>query len=116
MLLNVSQSILREESVVLPRVFLMAAAIAAQGHRVLCIVSKDANVAHLLTYQQAQRVRVVEFYRQPLDPARLPMRELRPEVVLVEDAPAFRPFTSRLPEQTRTCHEERFSCYSVAVR
>lgn len=94
----------------------MAAAIAAQGHRVLCIVSKDANVAHLLTYQQAQRVRVVEFYRQPLDPARLPMRELRPEVVLVEDAPAFRPFTSRLPEQTRTCHEERFSCYSVAVR
>jgi hypothetical protein len=56
---------------------------------------------------------VTEFYGGPLDLSQLPMRELRPEVVLVEDAPAFRPFTSRLPEQTRTCREERFSCYGV---
>jgi hypothetical protein len=91
----------------------MAAAMAAQGHRVLCIVSKDANVVNLLTHGQTARVGVVEFYGRPLDPAQLPMRELRPEVVLVEDAPAFRPFTARLPEQTRTCREERFSCYSV---
>jgi hypothetical protein len=67
----------------------------------------------LLTHGQTARVGVVEFYGRPLDPAQLPMRELRPEVVLVEDAPAFRPFTARLPEQTRTCREERFSCYSV---
>ena len=91
----------------------MAAAMAAEGHRVLCIVSKDANVVTLLTHRQTERVRVTEFYGRPLDLSQLPMRELRPEVVLVEDAPAFRPFTSRLPEQTRTCREERFSCYGV---
>ena len=91
----------------------MAAAMAAQGHRVLCIVSKDANVVTLLTHGQTERVGVVEFYGRPLDPSQLPMRALQPEVVLVEDAPAFRPFTARLPEKTRTCREERFSCYSV---
>lgn len=91
----------------------MAAAMAAQGHRVLCIVSKDANVVNLLTHWQAERVGVVEFYGRPLDSAQLPMRELRPDVALVEEAPAFRPFVARLPEQTRTCREKRFSCYSV---
>jgi hypothetical protein len=70
-------------------------------------------VVTLLTHRQTERVRVTEFYGRPLDLSQLPMRELRPEVVLVEDAPAFRPFTSRLPEQTRTCREERFSCYGV---
>jgi hypothetical protein len=75
--------------------------------------SKDANVVNLLTHRQAERVGVLEFYGRALDSAQLPMRELRPDVALVEEAPAFRPFMARFPEQTRTCREKRFSCYSV---
>jgi hypothetical protein len=91
----------------------MAAAMASQGHRVLCIVSKNKGVVNLLTHGQEGRVGVAEFYRRPLDPSQLPIRELRPEVVLVEDTPAFRPFMAGLPQQNRTCQEEGFSCYSV---
>jgi len=91
-----------------------AAAMAAQGHRVLCIVSKDAGVVKLLTHAQESRVQVAEFFRGPLDVSKLPLRELRPDVLLVDDAPKFRDFAARLPQETRTCQEERFSCFSLA--
>lgn len=91
----------------------MAAAMAAQGHRVLCIVSKDAGVVNLLTHGEESRVRVAEFFRGPLNVSRMPLRELRPDVLLVEDAPKFRPFAARLPQQNRTCQEERFSCFTL---
>ena len=49
------------------------------------------------TGDQPALQRSAEFYQRPLDPAQLPLDEFRPDVLLVENTPAFQPFTSRLP-------------------
>jgi hypothetical protein len=92
-----------------------AAAMAAQGHRVLCVLSKDASVVRLLTHGQESRVGVAEFFSGPFDASRLPLRELRPDMLLVEDVPKFRSFAARIPQETKTCQEERFSCYRLPI-
>jgi hypothetical protein len=93
-----------------------AAELAKGGQRVLCVVSKDANVVRLLTHAQQDRVGVVEFYRRPLQPSELPMLQVRPDVALIEETPAFRIFTGRIPATMRTCQEQRFACYAVTGR
>jgi hypothetical protein len=64
-----------------------AAALAANGQRVLCVVTKDANVVRYLTHDVADRVDVVEYYRRPFD-ARDLSPVFRPQVALVERARA----------------------------
>jgi hypothetical protein len=74
-----------------------AHALGSQGKRVLSVVSRDASVVKYLTGDQPARQRIAEFYQRPLDPAQLPLDQFRPDVLLVENTPAFQPFTSRLP-------------------
>jgi hypothetical protein len=54
-------------------------------------------VLRYFTGDQPALQRSAEFYQRPLDPAQLPLDEFRPDVLLVENTPAFQPFTSRLP-------------------
>lgn len=70
--------------------------LGAEGKRVLSVVTRDGHVVKYLTSDQAALQRYVEFYQLPLDPTRLPLDEFRPEFLLIENAPAFQPFTSRL--------------------
>jgi hypothetical protein len=74
-----------------------AHALGSQGKRVLSVVSRDASVVRYFTGDQPALQRIAEFYQRPLDPAQLPLDEFRPDVLLVENTPAFQPFTSRLP-------------------
>jgi hypothetical protein len=60
-----------------------AAELERSGARVLCVLSKDANVVRFL----APRAEVAEFYFRPYDPRGLPAVE--PDVVLVEGGPRF---------------------------
>jgi hypothetical protein len=81
--------------------------LGSQGKRVLSVVSRDASVVKYFTGDQGARQRIAEFYERPLDPAQLPLDEFRPDLLLVEDTPAFQPFTSRLPPElvlARTAH------------
>jgi hypothetical protein len=92
-----------------------AAALAGQGRRVLCIVSRDASVLRLLTHGMEGRVKIAEFYQRPLNPGELPFNEFRPDVLLVENAPVFREFTAGVPAGSRVV-EERFTSITIAVR
>jgi hypothetical protein len=74
-----------------------ARALGSQGKRVLSVVSRDASVVKYFTGGQPALQRIAEFYQRPLDPAQLPLDEFRPDLLLVENTPAFLPFTSRLP-------------------
>jgi Dolichyl-phosphate-mannose-protein mannosyltransferase len=89
-----------------------AAKLASHGHKVVCVVSRDANVVHFLTHRHRSRVKVVEFYGRPLDPAQIPLSEFRPDIMLLENGagdPSFDSFTSRLPADWRVARNERFS-------
>jgi len=88
-----------------------ATALAAQGHHVLCIVSKDANVARFLTHGHESNVRIAEFYMRPIRLADLPVLDFHPSDILIEDAPQFRPFLANLPDRLLTCREEKFVCF-----
>jgi hypothetical protein len=81
-----------------------AAELAAGGRRVLCVVAKDVNTARYLTHDWRGAVRLVEFYRRPLDPALLGLAEFRPDVLLVERHPSFARFVARFPPARRTIH------------
>jgi hypothetical protein len=82
--------------------------LGSQGRRVLSVVSRDANVVKYLTSDQPARQRIAEFYLRPLDPAQLPLDEFRPDVLIVENTPAFQPFTSRLPPELVLAHTDRY--------
>lgn len=91
-----------------------AHALGSQGKRVLSIVSRDASVVKYFTGGQPALQRITEFYQRPLDPAQLLLDEFRPDLLLVENTPAFQPFTSRLPPdlvlaRTRDYYEVRSS-------
>ncbi len=60
-----------------------AAVLTRTGARVLCVLSKDANVVRFL----APGAAVAEFYFRPYDPRALP--DVDPDVVLVEGHPRF---------------------------
>jgi hypothetical protein len=85
-----------------------AHALGSQGKRVLSVVSRDASVVKYLTAGQAAQQRIAEFYERPLDPAQLPFDEFRPDLLLIEDTPAFQPFTSRLPPGLVLAHTEHY--------
>ncbi|MFB3825714.1 MAG: glycosyltransferase family 39 protein [Bryobacteraceae bacterium] len=91
-----------------------AAGEAKAGRRVLCVLSKDANVVRFLTHGEAQRVRIAEFYRRPVDPAEVRAEEFKPQVLLVENAllPAVAPLlaepgTMERREQYTSIHVRR---------
>ena len=88
--------------------------LGAAGKRVLSVVSRDGNVVKYLTEDQAGRQRIVEFYQRPFDPAQLPLDEFRPDLLLIEDTPAFQPFTSRLPPELVLAHTELY--YEVRMQ
>jgi len=73
-------------------------------------------VVRYLIHGQTDRVRVAEFYERPLDPAQLPMNDFRPEVLLIENAPAFRAFAGQFPAGFRTGEDERFTTISFSGR
>jgi hypothetical protein len=76
--------------------------LASDGSRAVCVVAKDANVVNYLTYDRAGGVRVVEFYRRPLDADAILLDDFRPRRLLVERDPRFAPFTSAFPAARRT--------------
>jgi hypothetical protein len=73
--------------------------LGSQGKRVLSVVARDASVVKYLSGDPSAYQRIVEFYQRPFDPAQLPLDEFRPDLLLIENTPAFRPFTSRLPAE-----------------
>ena len=76
--------------------------LAIEGQRVVCVVGKDANVVNYLTYDHAAGVRVVEFYRRPLDVRAIPLEDFRPQRLLVERDPRFARFSSSFSKGRRT--------------
>ena len=91
-----------------------AHALGSQGKRVLSVVSRDSGVVQYLAGNPAKYQRIVEFYQCPIDPAQLPLDEFRPDLLLVEDTPAFQPFTSRLPPELVVAHNGNY--YEVRVQ
>jgi hypothetical protein len=81
-----------------------AAELAAKGQRVVCVVSKDFNTVRYLTHAHPEAVRIVEFYRRPLDPRRIPIGSFLPQVLLLENAPPFAAYRSVFPPERITAH------------
>jgi hypothetical protein len=75
--------------------------LAGEGLRVICIVAKDANVVNYLTYDRSGNIRVVEFYRRPLDAREIPLEDFHPQRFLVERNPRFARFTSSFRPKRR---------------
>ncbi len=86
-----------------------AAKLAKQGRKVVCVVSRDANVVSFLVHGEATRVKVVEFYRRPLDPSRIPPKEFRPDILLIENNDAFSAYADNFPAKQRLSRNEVFS-------
>jgi len=63
-----------------------AAELAREGKRVLCVVSKDANIVRYLSGSD-WRVAIAEFYQRPFDAAELP-RAFDADVTLIERSEA----------------------------
>jgi hypothetical protein len=82
--------------------------LAAKGDRVLCVVSRDANVVNFLAYDQRARIKVIEFFTRPLDPSQIPFNEFQPDDLLIEKNDRFRPFTSRFPANWLVGHDALF--------
>jgi hypothetical protein len=82
--------------------------LAAHGARVVAVVAKDANVVRYLTHDQPGAVTVVEFYQRPLDPAAIPLAELRPDVLLIERAPGFSALSAAFPPTRHVGTHARF--------
>jgi hypothetical protein len=85
-----------------------AHSLGSQGKRVLSVVSRDASVVKYLAGEPAANQRITEFFYRPFDPAQLPLDEFRPDVLLIENTPAFQPFTSRLPPDLVLAHTEHY--------
>jgi hypothetical protein len=85
-----------------------AANLAAQGRRVLCVLERDKNVVVFLSHDQSARVRIVEFYRRPLEPSELPFVEFQPDDLLIENVARFNVFTGRFPPEWRTGRDDHF--------
>ncbi len=84
-----------------------AAALAAENQRVICVVSKDANIIRYLTHMRASNVRVTEFYFRPLVAKEIPLAEFKPTILLIEKNRAFADFTATLRGNSLT-QNERF--------
>jgi hypothetical protein len=87
---------------------------AAQGRRVLCVISKSANTVNFLTHRHNDRVKIVEFYQRPLVEAELPVREFRPDLIVVERSPVFRAYTAGFPPLSRVAETDDFVAVKAA--
>lgn len=85
-----------------------AEALAAQGQRVMSIVSRDYNVVHYLTYRHAANVNIAEFFVRPFDPAVLPLNEFRPDVLLMQPSGKFRSLLARMRPEWRVGNDDRY--------
>ena len=81
--------------------------LGSQGQRVLSVVSRDASVVKYFTGDQAAHQRIAEFYERPIDLS-LSLGEFRPNLLLVEDTPAFQSFTSHLSPQLVLAHTAHY--------
>jgi hypothetical protein len=88
---------------------------AMAGRRVMCIVSKDANVIRYLTHDQAPRIDITEFYRRPVNPAEIHMAEFKPQVLLVENR-FLADVSSLLPTPAEVERTEQFTTIRLANR
>lgn len=88
-----------------------AYSLAEDGKRVLCVVAKDRNIVHYLTYPVRQSVEIVEFYYRPFDPAEISSSLSKADVILVEKDSRFQWFSDRYPiaETNKSLKEERFN-------
>ncbi len=86
-----------------------AAKLASQGHKVVCVVSRDANVVNFLVHKESARVKVAEFYQRPVNPAEIPLKEFRPNILLIENNAAFNSFAASIPPAWRRGQNERFT-------
>jgi hypothetical protein len=85
-----------------------AAMLAKQGQKVICVVSRDANVVNFLVHEAGARVKVVEFFRRPLDPAQIPVNDFRPNSMLIENDAGFNSFATSFPAAWRVEQNEQF--------
>jgi hypothetical protein len=92
-----------------------AAILAQQGQKVICVVSRDANVVNFLVHKAGGRVKVVEFYFRPLDPAQIPVKDFRPNVMLIENNAGFNSFASSFPPAWRVEQNEQFQTVRFPV-
>jgi hypothetical protein len=93
-----------------------AEALASQGHRVMCIVSRDYNVVNYLTHRQSTNVKIVEFFSGPLDLSKIPFAEFRSDVLLIQGSDKFRGFVARFPAQWRAGSDGRYSEVNLPSR
>lgn len=87
---------------------LRARALAGEGKRVLCVVTKDKSVIRYLTYPVRQRVEVAEFYRRPFDPAEISGLASKADVLLVEKDAQFEWFRLRYAQSPEALNSALF--------
>lgn len=85
-----------------------AAALGRVGQKVLCIVSSDASVIRYLTYDDASRVRVVEFNERPFNPAEVPT-DFGADALLIENVQQFGAYITQIPAVWRVGATEDFT-------
>lgn len=83
-----------------------AVELAAQGERVLCVISKDAAVIRFLTHAHPGDVHVVEFYNRPLVVEEIPLKEFNPSTLLIEKQ--FAGYANTFPPQRLRQPARRF--------
>ncbi len=86
-----------------------AEVLASRGHRVICIVSRDYSVVNYLTHRQGTNVKIVEFFAGPLDPSKIPFKDFRPDVLLIQGSDKFGGFIARFPAEWRTASDGRYT-------
>ena len=74
-----------------------AAELAAQGRRVVAVLSRDANVVNFLTSEYPDRTKTIEFSGRAIDPKQIPLDH--GSVLLFENNPTFNVFTAQLPRE-----------------
>jgi Dolichyl-phosphate-mannose-protein mannosyltransferase len=82
--------------------------LAHEGRRVLCVLSREKDVVAFLTHDESSRVKIVEFYRQELDPSQVPFLTFQPDDLLIENLSRFNGFTGQFPQALRVGHNDAF--------
>jgi hypothetical protein len=79
----------------------------------VCVVSRDANVVNFLTHKDQALVKVVEFYFRPLDPARIPVGEFRPDIMLIENNARFNSYVALVSAKWRVDQDGQFNTVQI---
>jgi hypothetical protein len=85
-----------------------AAALAGEGSRVLCVITESSSLVKFLTHEVTSLVRIIEFYQRPLNVAEIPVREYRPNVLLVQKNKVLAPFSAMFPPGVHRETQARF--------